>query len=308
MGGVKTNLDLGSALYAILSINTCPKKKKWIGRTLKWHYGNRNQLVTAIIVWGCGIKLSQSGYLLVDDYQLLSPCSKCWVSHNKQWHNIIRKSRGDGDETLPNGDVAQLLYMDLMYGRSEGTLDWHSEIRKRVTDIGPKYGYDGNNWTQSEADRLIKNKLDDVYRHAPMPKSGKTFEDFFDERFTWAASGSAPGYSGCLDQEKLASVLGVSTSELGRLRVNKRSVCEVLEAKDILKLLDCGGYQVAKGHIKANELGGKIRPIFGVALWHYILSEYVATDIESSLNYEGIDLREEAKLSLKGIEERRSWC
>ncbi|CAB4059812.1 unnamed protein product [Lepeophtheirus salmonis] len=82
-----------------------------------------------------------------------------------------------------------------------------------------------------------------------------------------------------LDAVTASALVGEEVSEADIVQT-KRSVSERLTFKELVDVLHADGIQVVKGHKKLNEVGGKVRPIYGSLYIHYILSEYIAKDVD----------------------------
>lgn len=310
VGQVSSNLDLGTVVLAIVTNNQCCKNGMMAIKTLlRWYVGSRNQLVASLFLVLFGLKANELDWDYIELHGLAFVCEDTWLDFQKYHHNKIRKQRGDGITTWRSGVVSNMLYWHVLYGRSTGTISWSEEADERICHIPTKLAFVDGFWSEDEADLLIKQSLSDVFgKMVPHHRELEPMEVHFKRRFEWFASGSAVGYDATLTMSDIREIFGEEVTSSDRPRGNKRSVGETLCWDDIWKVTEMDPFILAKGQIKLNELGGKVRSIYNVILDHFILDEMILCDIEGSLNTPGIDLKEDAFCALCSIKERRSWC
>jgi hypothetical protein len=311
VGQANANLDLGTVVRSLVEkAGVCQQVLLAIKFILRWYVGSRNQLVATLLLIVFGVEPNELDWEYIVDEGMIFVCENTWIDYQKYHHNRIRKARGDTTETWKSEVVSNMLYWHVMLGRSSGTISWADEARERIADVPTKYGFRDGVWSEEEGDNLIRESLEQVFTNLiPKRSQLESMEDHFKRRFEWFASGSAVGYSSTLKTEDIRTLFGDEVESGDRARGNKRSVGEQLKWEDIWKIvLEKEPFLLAKGQVKLNELGGKVRSIFNVILNHFILDEMIAYDIEDGLNIEGIDLKEDPVEALKQIEVRRKWC
>lgn len=314
-GGIKTNLDIGTLLFTLeqegfFDSDGCNcDKLVLILDLLDFHCGSKNQLITGIILTVCGVTYSRVACQCIIDRHMLFSCEDIWVDYQKPFHDSVRKSRCWGDKPLFDEDVSNLLYWHLLHGRSGSNADiWEDEAIKRTYEIPPlKDSLSGDVLGESE---FFKRQLDEIFdkNFSKDAVVDETFDEHFKKRYEWVAGGSAPGCSSFLSHSDLVSLVDGEADSKDRPRANKRSVCEYLDSSYVTQYIGKYCRNVAKGQIKQNELGGKVRAIYNVELPHFLAFDYICSDIERGLRVEGLNLNEKPGVGMRDLMKRREWC
>lgn len=228
-----------------------------------------------------------SDILLCDNDTQHSICKILSQMHRK----CARSCHGPA---LSAQQVSQLAYLELAFGRSANTTDWDAERMNRcctqhhIKDaVPPSVDREGtliHKTVQLGVGHLepdtafydkLRAKLDTIVPPLISPHHcASTFEQFYQRRHEWIASGSSAGFRMPVDP-KLGKLSGAP--------VNKRAWAE---NHDIEHLRNYMTSQRPMELATASEKfeNGKSRAIYGVAPEHYVINTYVTHGMEERLH------------------------
>ncbi|KAJ4159593.1 uncharacterized protein LMH87_007534 [Akanthomyces muscarius] len=253
---------------------------------LQRNIGNHAEFVTAVALWLSAINLCSKAWSQLLNTELLLKNEDTWLDHTKQWHDLWRKNG------LPCCSCpqcwTQLLYMQSLWGRGGVEVDWEQEISNKSKVPDDIVAFTGQLWSAAYATGLIRAAIREVLETALQRLRVKSFDEFMDNAFEWLVPGTPAGMPSAFNQTELKAFL---RKEYGIIpRSTKRSVMETISRDYALQQVLSRPQIVAKLHQKLNETGGKARAIYGVTIWHYIISNWLMAPLEKAIAHPAIDI------------------
>jgi len=307
VAGRRANIDVGSVVQAILRTSKCRKMWRLVRDTLLLRCGGSNNMVAALLLWLSSNTCTPTGHMTANSAGILGTCSKHWIQHFKEVHDTIRTAHAYDGIKLEPKDHSQLLYIHLLYGRTGKEVDWAKEKAKRTRVRKQLTAYDGKSWTRERWAQMLKAEIRNVVSAIKKTKPTlESFEQYWEARWAWMASGAATGHGKLLNKDEC---MQISKKEDLRSvpKGNKRSVSEKLGAEHFLKYMDREPRQIAYAHTKANELA-KERAIYGVTMEHYVLQNYMLGYIDEGVCDKTMQIKENVSSEVKNTMERQRRC
>jgi len=233
----------------------------------------------------------------------------CWnagfPSMAKSFDLLMRETGHLGGVLLEGDEKAKIAYLQSLSSKAVGEADWVAEREERerarpyFSDTGKDHGLTGQgsgrsiDGVVSSASgpthsglildpKLVENTVLKIVQENAAAKPGDvdpTLVEWWDRRCEWAVAGSlhcADGRTEGLIQQALDAHAGVGVKE----RPDKQVALATLPDTYLEEVLKSPGSVYARPHTKRNELGGKLRAIYGVNLEHYVVASAVCSVIE----------------------------
>lgn len=265
-------------------------KKNKIINLIRHRQGDDNILMTGLVFWIYGIDWSEEMKIAYEEMRVDSVCSTCWIPWFKEYHNMLRKNGSIDSIQLIGKDKHNLMYIQQLYGRMGGELNWSSEIEECMNAKKRKYIYQEGKW--EDAQSCIRREMDKIFDSIPNLGLLETWDDYWKRRHEWLASGSAGVEGKILTRSilKLDLDIEVKSSEI---KSNKRSIAERMTLEEVrshsIKSDDEERPSIeAKGHTKPEI--ASVRGIYGVSMLHYLTECWPAAILESGLRDKRLDL------------------
>lgn len=205
--------------------------------------------------------------------------SKQYFDYAKSIGLAVRRSARwvDGVQ-LQQDQVSLLSYWEMCTGRSGHVSDWENEKKNRCHSYlplkRPDHIGDATMETNTEVVELMKPTLREIFHTIIRVKPTEAFCDFVLRRQTWCAGGTAAGEHLIHDGT--------------RMRLDKRSMFETLEHKEMVSMLDSTP-EIRAVASEKYEIG-KARAIYGTTITSYTIITYLIAAAESNMNYmEGLE-------------------
>jgi len=207
-----------------------------------------------------------------------------WSNTLKNIHSYVRTSRFLMNTEITEQDRQGIMYMDLLVGRSEYTIDEAAEVRLRQsTDYSSKhlsYDPDKGVYTSEQYQTDFEAGIQLAYlriKTEPRKVNIDSFIDFYQRRSTWITKGGLvynklPSWMKTFTASALDPIFETVIDIKGRH--NKKSLFEMQELYQILVGVDRDNFNVTKTMIKY-ETGKKDRTLLPGSLAHFIVFSYV---------------------------------
>jgi len=192
----------------------------------------------------------------------------------KAFHTTVRVTRILPGHGFLSVEEANLVYgVDLLTGPSEFLkASAREEILMRLKDqtlaAVPKVDPFAP-FSETEYEELFDESLRQIIDETlPEAIKWKTFEEWYAQRFAWAASGGSPG--------------ATLTWTSGKERMNKRGTMTVLTYEQVRNVLECTERPInySKAAIKFEK--GKTRMIWNTSIYHYLFQAYVLDCLDNA--------------------------
>jgi len=284
----------------------CKSKARWVLLWLANRVGQDNETVAPIGLWLLTNTISSAAMGLLHIAGLFTLCCHTWLDKAKDLHDTLRKTGTCAGSPVSDQDLAQMLYLQSLYGRGGVEIDWAEELSKRVVEPQAIQGYFDGKWSEQRANLLITQAIEKTLQQSRGPETVRSFDVFMEDAYEWLVSGSSAGIPSVLKaseaRDHILKELGLSP------RPTKRSVMEAIPREKILAILDQKPVLLAKAHMKLNETGGKARAIYGVAIWHYIYSNWVMAPYEKTCHAPEVDINLPNDQYCKQLVDRQQWA
>lgn len=299
--------DVYSAGYAS-GASSCAEHSKAnpAGYLMARRHGQSRELVSSVALWAACANLSGPCWYALLEQGFLEWCECTWVDESKKVHDSVRKHGVIGRYVVRDDELSQVLYLTSLYGRGGVTIDWETELSKRLTPPDEILAYTQSGWTACEADRIIEESVRHTMGTAWNNIRPKKFDDFMDQAYHWLVSGSVAGFKSILKSDAARKAILKEFNLVAR--PTKSSVMESIPRSKVLSILTTRPKILSKAHMKLNETGGKARAIYGVSLWHYIYSNWLMADFEKGLVHDSVDINIANKTMVEQIGERVNWA
>lgn len=256
---------------------------------LNCHVGSHHSFVTSLVVYYLGVvqpmrpelrdKVIDCGMLLVPEEQ--------WVAVHGDIHKLVRAGQTFFGISIKDKEYACLQYTASLYGRRNYSLDPEAEIVKRQqTRLGSKCAqlHHGSN---SEA-YIEDFKAGVRLAYSRLGQRSKirwtNFNEFYQQRYQWAASGSVTNVpQGMSKFKEVVDVIAEVKDKIVTLSLdsNKKRAMEKLSspAELALFLSENWAYNVTSLAPKPNE-PAKNRVLMPGSFLHYVAMSYILGMVE----------------------------
>lgn len=248
----------------------------------EYHVGESQTFVASLLSeWKGVTQFTSVGHLV---YPWFRVCQAEWSNRMKTLHSLIRCSRYFMNTKLSEKDRQALMYMDLLVGRGEYTIDEMAEVELRTDDT-----YDTRHLSYDPARQVFTNQqykkdfiaaVEEAYirlKIEPRPINVDSFKDFYMRRASWLTKGGLVYNQLPPQMKKFGSQVFDAVYETVREvegRHNKKSLFEVWELADVLQGANSENFNLTKTQIKY-ETGKKDRTLLPGTLVHFIVFTYV---------------------------------
>jgi hypothetical protein len=196
-------------------------------------------------------------------------CFTGWADRAKDRHLRICTSGSFLGHDI-HGCEGDWTYLHNLVPKQEGEVNWAEEIEKR-RQPPPQMRFFGS---APDFETEVKRRTEELFLQAPRNPRLEEAETWWARRCEWAVSGSAG--------VKTDAVFKDSGMRAG-FRANKLSAVSQMKDEDFEAILQGTPRQDSRAHTKRNELGGKLRAIYGVGLEHYLVSSLTCNWIERAV-------------------------
>lgn len=276
-----------------------------MNRVLKQISLGTNQVLVCtilILVLGHTEGLTIQKKILDTKYLLLSDINKRKVL--KEFSTAVRRTQRHYSELLNAEQISALCYLELCFGRSEFTSDWHREIKNRCGDTihiqMNDMELDQNNdikWILPEEQYSRgKTESEEYYKrfreHAkiiaqqlvPTRPVTEDFRSFCERRHEWVVEGGTGGEKIEIDEKSYLFTMMKSKEKKKTIRVDKRAFMEHITIEEMLKWLSSlTPEELAKAFEKYEN--SKPRAIYGVSIIHYTINTYCTFGFEERMHH-----------------------
>nr|WDR17762.1 RNA-dependent RNA polymerase [Chrysovirus sp.] len=277
-----------------------------------WHVGESQTFVTTLLSCWKGI-LDLRPNVREIAYPWFQVGYSNWTNKLKTLHSLVRCSRFLMNTEITEHDRQALMYMDLMVGRHEYTIDEMAEVEARSGDTYDtqhlSYDTDKQMFTNRQyKDDFIK-ACDEAYaRWVVKPKAVnlKSFGDFYNRRATWVTKGGLVHNTLESFQKKywaqIIDAVHATVTEI-QSRHNKKSLFEMYELEEVLRGVNEHNFNISKTMIKY-ETGGKDRTLLPGTLAHFIVFSYVLRLAEAQLQVGSVRSNAENEVDIRYIDRK----
>jgi len=248
----------------------------------RYHVGEPQTFVASILsAWKGIIQHTRVAEVLLPWFKV---GFKNWSKVMKQLHSYIRTSRYFMNISITERERQSLMYMDLLVGRNEYTIDELAEVRVRSADTFDTRHLSFDPYLKVYTNKQYKEDFAEALDHAymrvkcnPRKVNFSSFKDFYARRATWVTKGGLvsnklPAWAKKYSASVFESVSNVVTEIEGRH--NKKSLFETRELFEIMVGTNRENFNVTKTMIKY-ETGRKDRTLLPGSLMHFIVFCYV---------------------------------
>lgn len=266
--------------------------------------GTANQRAVAIVINRLFVPKAQRIFTFFKNTNLFMAEENVVTHRLKAAATIARKTSAlPGLGNLSPEEVGILPGLDLTTGRIRHKTDWEAELQNRTCQTIPIWDRGSSSPSQfwvNETAALEKTNpngplqeefLRKLYGnvHAIMlqliggRKVLEGFEEFYERRHEWVASGSAGGTR--LSDQQLAAAKAANhaiSSSVSNKRLSKRAWAEMTPFSAVKAVFAAAPFEHATASEKFEN--GKSRAIYGVEPFHYVISSYATKGMEGRLN------------------------
>lgn len=238
-----------------------------------------------------------------------------WADVFKTLHSLIRCSRYIMNTPITESDRQALMYMDLLVGRSEYTIDEMGEVVKRHdVDYSAKhlsFDPDKKMFTNAQYKVDFTRALQQAYfriKTNPRAINVTSFKDFYMRRRSWITKGGLVSNTMPSGMKKfVAHVFDQVNNALIEIegRHNKKSLFEVHELYDILAGVNERNFNITKTMIKY-EVGNKCRTLLPGSLAYFIVFCYVLTSAEKQEQIGSVRLNDMGDVDIRYFDRKMS--
>jgi hypothetical protein len=237
-------------------------------------------------------------------------------------HTIIRSTQVWIDGTyLTAEESGRLQYMKELLSRRDYKEEiWFDDIGQRLREgpIKRFFHYDALKealvGSKDEFTQRLHRAIKECFAQIAdkLCTSIKTFDEFWDDRHTWVASGSAPGFVLEIPvyryvKNDKGEIIDAIMEKTERVRMNKRAAFEQITKQQYLEELSQKPYIYSTGVIKREN--AKLRNLYNTNMSHYISQAYIMEQIEPLLGaVEGYDLNFKDEQLLTATRERQKYA
>jgi hypothetical protein len=324
----KANISL-TALLDRVRTDSSDAMKVTVASLLAYHAPRYNEMrkqsnsfLVNILLWIFGNTLEQSVFMQVLSTGIFTVQRDKWSEVSKKMHELVHSSCTFLGRRLRPDETSQLMYFDILYGRSGETPNWEEARVSRAVVPPNKQVYDLHRqaWSEVEWEMVRKHKLFDIINPAIRKAAEKkipTLEQWCEQRFRYGAGGTA---SGLPQRYKKLRIRDVFNDEYVFSDVDldeKMSWLKkgILEHSDIAEwmlarldgrdtgmteevreaILDELGelptvYNVVSAAPKPEELGNKVRELYASYMADYLLQNYILSVFEKLVDHPDVDL------------------
>nr|BCH36618.1 RNA-dependent RNA polymerase [Alphachrysovirus aspergilli] len=278
-----------------------------------WHVGERQTFVANLLCCWKGITQFTGVAALV--FPWFRVCQKDWANKLKTLHSLIRCSRFLMNTEISEKERQALMYMDLLVGRSEYTIDEMSEVRLRASDTYEtkhlSYDPDRKMFTNRKYKEDFIVAVEEAYsrlRIKPKPVNVDSFMDFYQRRSTWLTKGSLVYNTLSPFMKKYyVQILDAVANTVLEIqgRHNKKSLFEVWEIGEVLQGVNETNFNITKTQIKY-EVGNKDRTLLPGTLVHFIVFTYVLYLAEKQEQVGSVRLNAANEVDIRYVDRKMS--
>ncbi|ALD89090.1 RNA-dependent RNA polymerase [Macrophomina phaseolina chrysovirus 1] len=207
-----------------------------------------------------------------------------WTSRMKDLHSLVRTNRYFMNTEISEKDRQSLMYMDLLIGRAEYTVNEMSEIQKRGGETyetkhlayDPELKRFTNRQYKTDFAQSVKQAYSRM-RLNPKRINVRSFAEFYERRKTWLTKGSLVYNNLEAKQKRWEGKILDHVNEIvleAEGRHNKQSFFEVADLLDIVATTSAENFNRTKTMLKY-EVGGKERTLLPGSLMHFLVFTYV---------------------------------
>ncbi|AZT88571.1 RNA-dependent RNA polymerase [Beauveria bassiana chrysovirus 1] len=238
-----------------------------------------------------------------------------WSDRLKSLHSLIRCSRFLMNVEITEEERQGLMYMDLLVGRGEYSIDEMAEVRTRYGD-----GYGTKHLSFDPVAKMFTNRqykldfelaLDAAHlriKTTPRKVNVTSFLDFYERRRSWLTKGGLVANTLPKGMKQFSSQVfdGIAnTVEEIQGRHNKKSLFEMHELYDILSGVNDQNFNLTKTMIKY-EVGKKDRTLLPGSLAHFLVFCYVLVLAEKQDQIGSVRLNALADVDIRYFDRKMS--
>jgi len=310
-----SNIDLRSCFLALKPV--VAKEQMEMVLSILLHANNLTEAsATCFLIAMTSVKTSTEIINFLARTQVLSIESESeMVEALGEAHNIVKLTQTwfDG-RYLSDEEACMLQYIKELVSRRDFEGDiWKDDIYQRLREGPVKrvFRYDpsrnyliGNSkmfttMLHEEVDEIITSIMNKWLN------SLKTFQEFWDERHTWVASGAAPRFKVEIPERIYNKDIGEMeyTGKVNKYRLNKRAAFEQVKFEEVTEELKGKPYIYSTGAAKREN--GKLRALYNTQLSHYIAQSYILEQVEPLLSgVAGYDLNDVDNVAVDNLRKR----
>lgn len=174
---------------------------------------------------------------------------------------------------LHESDIVSVSYLHTVAEKAIGELDWATEIERRTQDP-PVIKTPRSDRTQTRDKSFEELIYQKMMLMGPARPKFDSIDEWWEHRSLWAVAGAA---GNGIPEPQLNDIKEVAKETELALKISKQQVVESLGSKYGRQMLAKPPTVRSHGHVKKNELGGKVRSIFGTDFDHYAISAFVSS-------------------------------
>lgn len=247
----------------------------------RYHIGDGNTFVTGILLHWKGLMQHSKVHHVIRNWYKVSYNE--WSDTFKLVHNYVRTSNWLFDMPLTENVRQNMMYMDLLVGRTQYKLTTEMATEGRVGNsdrpLHVAYNPENKQWSIKEYERVFNKALDNAMtkiKYKPRKVNVDTFMDFWALRRSWLTKGSL--VFNTIDPE-LKNYISLVYDDINaacrelKARHNKASLFEVSDLIDVIS----GKPELFNMTKMAPkwETGFKFRVLLPGSLEHYLVFSYV---------------------------------
>uniref|UniRef100_A0A2V0RCG5 RdRp n=1 Tax=viral metagenome TaxID=1070528 RepID=A0A2V0RCG5_9ZZZZ len=324
----KANITLQSMLDKIRT-DSCDYMKRSVSALLGFHgpkYNilrkQSNSFIVCMLIWIFGNGLRADLFAQVVATGIFTIQRDKWSDIAKEMHTLVHSSCTMLGVRLTPSECSELMYFDILYGRSGETPNWHdARVARSVVPV-PKvvYSEKTKNWESSDWERCRDAKLYEIIAPAVAAAAEKgipTLKEWVSQRHKFGAGGTASGLPTRYKSKHVGDVFLDTTVFTEKDLESKMNWLKkgIMEHDDLLEWMerrmdgsDTGMSEEVLGRVtqaigelppiynivsaagKPEELGNKVRELYASYMADYLLQNYVLSVFEKLIDHPDVDL------------------
>lgn len=247
----------------------------------KYHVGERNVFVTSILLHWKGLmrKLPVTPKII----NLYHVEYLHWSRICKELHNLIRTSDWFMQDRIDENTRQELMYMDLLVGRTDYVLTTEMALENRESDSSEPdhiaYNPYTQEWSRTEYKKqfeiAVKSAMTKI-NFAPRKVNVDSFLDFWERRASWLTKGSLVWNEIVPDKKKYTTLVLDDVAKACRELQNRHNKKSFFEVNDLIDVISQNPKNFNITRVaKKFEVGFKYRVLLPGSLMHYIVFSYV---------------------------------
>nr|UFJ44705.1 RNA-dependent RNA polymerase [Penicillium chrysogenum virus] len=276
-----------------------------------YHVGEGHTFVTNLLANWKGITQFTTVSHLV--FPWFKVCERDWSDKMKTLHSLIRCSKFFMNTRITEKDRQALMYMDLLVGRGEYTVDEMAEVELRTDDTyNTKHlSYDPNRqvFTNQQYKKDFITSVEEAYvrlKIEPKPVNVDGFIDFYHRRASWLTKGGLVYNKLPPEMKKFGGQVFdaiYNTCREIQGRHNKKSLFEVYELAEVLQGANENNFNLTKTQIKY-EVGKKDRTLLPGTLVHFVVFTYVLYLAEKQGQIGSVRLNTDSEVDIRYFDKK----